>query len=531
MKLQVHEIRTGVAASLAIGVFLLLASCSPGPQITPPPGADRAIVEVELRSDVRHQPIHNFGASDAWSVQFVGQNWPAEKRSRIADLLFSMDQRADGSPEGIGLSAWRFNIGAGSDRQGSESGIRDPWRRAESFLLDDGSFDAGAQAGQRRMLREARERGVEQFYAFVNSPPVALTRNGLAHSSGGDSANLAPERYGDFARFLSDVLQEVQRSDGVAFRYVSPVNEPQWDWEGGQEGSPWRNDEIAAFTRVLSGVLLEAGLDTRIELPETARMNYLYEVGDKPTRGDQARAFFAPSSDDFVGDLPNVARRLAAHSYFTTYPSDTLRAVRQQVRASLQAIDPSLELLVTEYCILENNPRIRGNGRDLGMASALYMAEVIHADLVDAGSTGWQWWIAVSPYNYKDGLVYIDHDTADGEVYESKMLWALGHYSRFVRPGMQRIDVAVPDSAQVNGTHAPLLVSAYADASGDRTVAVFINRGEEPAEVRVRGAGDAPMAVYRTSDADGDDLRRDGSLAPGEVLRMAPGSMVTVVGE
>ena len=483
-----------------------------------------------LQPETRHQTIHNFGASDAWSVQFVGEHWPAEKRARIADLLFSLDERDDGSPEGIGLSAWRFNIGAGSDRQGGESGIRDRWRRAGSFLSEDGSFDTGAQPGQRTMLREARERGVEQFYAFVNSPPVALTRNGLAHSSGGDAANLAPERYSAFAEFLRDVLLEVRRSDGVEFDYLSPVNEPQWDWEGGQEGSPWRNDEIAAFTRTLSPVLLDAGLQTRIEIPETARLNYVYEVGDKPTRGDQARAFFSPASENHVGDLPNVARRLAAHSYFTTYPADTLRAVRQRVRQSIDAIDPTLELLVTEYCILENNPRIRGNGRDLGMESALYMAEVIHADLVDAGSTGWQWWLAVSPYDYKDGLVYIDRDTLNGGVYESKMLWALGHYSRFVRPGMQRIEVAA-DSAAVNGTRAPLLVSAYTDPEGGRTVTVLINRGDAPAEVRLSGGGVGEMAVYRTSSAGEDDLRRDGVVRPGEVLRVEGRSMVTVVGD
>ena len=320
--------RSITASSLAIAT--VLAACSSAaPSAIPPPTAD-GVVEVVLRPELQHQTIHNFGASDAWSVQFVAEHWPAEKRERIADLLFSLEEDADGSPRGIGLSAWRFNIGAGSERQGGDSGIRDRWRRADSFLRDDGSFDAGAQAGQRAMLQEARERGVEQFYAFVNSPPVALTRNGLAHSSGGDSANLAPERYGAFAEYLRDVLLEVRRGEEIEFDYLSPVNEPQWDWEGGQEGSPWRNDEVAAFTRVLSPVLLDAGLETRIEIPETARLNYLYEVGDKPTRGDQARAFFSPASADDVGDLPNVARRLAAHSYFTTYPADTLRTVRQQ---------------------------------------------------------------------------------------------------------------------------------------------------------------------------------------------------------
>src|SRR5690606_1612077 len=119
------------------------------------------------------QTIHNFGASDAWSLQFVGANWPAQKQARIADLLFSLEEQTDGSPVGIGLSAWRFNIGAGSAAQGEERGTGDRWRRADAFLRPDGGFDPSAQPGQRAFLRAARARGVEQFYAFSNSPPVS----------------------------------------------------------------------------------------------------------------------------------------------------------------------------------------------------------------------------------------------------------------------------------------------------------------------------------------------------------------------
>ena len=70
---------------------------------------------------------------------------------------------------------------------------------------------------------------------------------------------------------------------------------------------------------------------------------------------------------------------------------------------------PDLAYWMSEYCILGGNEgEINGNGRDLGMKSALYLAQVIHQDLVIANAAAWNWWIAVSPYNYKDGLIYID---------------------------------------------------------------------------------------------------------------------------
>ena len=42
-------------------------------------------------------------------------------------------------PKGIGLSLWRFNVGAGSAEQGEASQIASPWMRTECFLQADGN--------------------------------------------------------------------------------------------------------------------------------------------------------------------------------------------------------------------------------------------------------------------------------------------------------------------------------------------------------------------------------------------------------
>ena len=60
----------------------------------------------------------------------------------------------------------------------------------------------------------------------------------------------------------------------------------------------------------------------------------------------------------------------------------------------------------------------------------------------------------------------------DGEVRESKLLWVLGNYSRFIRPGMMRIKCELSeDQSMGNG----VLVSAYLDEQEDRIVYVFTN--------------------------------------------------------
>src|SRR5882762_4750229 len=78
-------------------------------------GISQQKVAIDIRIDINktYQVISNFGASDAWSCQFVG-NWPGPSKNAIADWLFSMDTLTNGNPKGIGLSLWRFNIGAGS---------------------------------------------------------------------------------------------------------------------------------------------------------------------------------------------------------------------------------------------------------------------------------------------------------------------------------------------------------------------------------------------------------------------------------
>jgi O-glycosyl hydrolase len=210
-------------------------------------------IEITSHPDILYQTIDGFGASDAWRAQFVGKNWPLEKRNQIADLLFSQDFDPAGNPEGIGLSIWRFNISAGTAEQGNNSGIDNEWRRGECFQNPDGSYDWSKQEGQQWFLNAAKERGVEKLLAFPNAPPVHLSDNGLGYaSSGRENMNLKPGSLSLYADFLVDVLEHFS-AQGLSFNYLSPVNEPQWEWNNGsQEGTPALNKEIYQLVKELS---------------------------------------------------------------------------------------------------------------------------------------------------------------------------------------------------------------------------------------------------------------------------------------
>lgn len=491
---------------------------------------NEAPITLTPQRDQQFQTIHNFGASDAWSCQFVGKNWPEEKKETIADLLFSTALKSDGSPAGIGLSAWRFNIGAGSAAQGDSSDIRDDWRRAEGFLQADGSINMDAQAGQRWFLQAAKERGVEEFIAFVNSPPVQLTKNGKAYSSDGVSGNLSPENYPVYVNFLTAVIKGLASHDDIQIDYISPFNEPQWDWKKpSQEGSPWKNSEIAAITKLLDSSLQENKLATRIEIPETAQIDYLYREHNRPGRGNQIAAFFDPESENYLADLQHVAPKVAGHSYFSTWELQDLIEKRQALAKKLQQY-PQLEYWMSEYTLLENNPEVKGNGRDLGIDPALYMARVIHTDLTVAQASAWQWWLAISPYNYKDGLVYIEWTKLDGEFFESKLLWALGNFARFIRPGMVRIALDRSDNPILGRTLSGLMTSAYLDPETGKTVVVAVNYGSAPRSVKLTGSRrSSKFSSYRTSATE--NLQYLGKNKATKIQELPARSITTFVEE
>lgn len=238
-------------------------------------------IRYQIETDQPCQTMAYFSASDAWSMQFIGL-WPQEKQNQVADWLFSTENNANGQPKGIGLSLWRFNVGAGSTEQGENSQIASPWMRAECFLNPDGTYDWNKQQGQRNFLKLAKERGVNKFLAFLNSPPVYYTQNGLATNTGrGGTANLKPDCYEKYARFLADVVQGVEEHDGIKFNYICPFNEPDghWNWVGPkQEGCPATNREVARTVRLLSKEFVDRDMDTQILVNESSDYRCMFRT-------------------------------------------------------------------------------------------------------------------------------------------------------------------------------------------------------------------------------------------------------------
>jgi hypothetical protein len=504
-----NQIAIKMCSILFVFQFVMLLSCSKGSKPDLPPtgggstciylGVDtcqqkaKTVVTINL-NDVK-QTIHSFGASDCWTTKFIGKWADAQKKNQVADYLFSTDTLQDGTPKGIGLSLWRFNIGGGSYEQGTASNITDEWRREECFLNANGSYDWTKQQGQQWFLNAAKQRGVKYSLGFSLTPPVYMTINGKAYnSSGGTAMNLQAGKMDAYADFLAEVTKHFQ------FDYLSPVNEPQWAWGqptgAGQEGTQATNTEIATLIKSTAPKL--SGTSSKIVVGEAGRLEYLY-ANNSDNRGDQINQFFSSGSSNYIGSVANVEHAISGHSYFTTCPNDNMINIRKQLVNKVNQVDPSLQTWQTEFGILGDIcGQYNGAPRNTSIDYGLYVAKVLHHDLAVANVTSWQWWLAVSPYNYSDALVYINDPSGqinvpnskqDGVVLDSKQLWSFGNYSRFIRPGMKRI------AANVQGVSDPviaagsLMVSAYKDELNKKIVVVIVNPEAKDKLVQLTGEG------------------------------------------
>lgn len=491
-------------------------------------------VIYRIETTKAEQTVHHFGASDAWSMQFAGL-WPEAQQNQVADWLFSTDNDTNGQPKGIGLSVWRFNLGAGSVEQGDAAQIQ-PCTRTECLMRQDGTWDWSRQQGQRHFLHLAKERGVPHFLAFMNSAPVYFTANGLATNTGrGSFINLRSDQYGAFASFAANALKGIEAHDGIHFDYFCPVNEPDgsWDWLGPkQEGSPATNREVAKVVKAMSRAFKKQRLSTKIMFNESSDLRCLFGLHDAGwQRGREVPAFFTKdSTDTYVGDCYGTMPVIMAHSYWTNTPVSYMRQAREALRDSLRRY--GVEYWQTELCVMGNDEEIGGGSHyDFSMLTGLYIARVIHHDLVYGNAASWSWWRSMGG-DYRDGLirVFSDDNWKTGRALPSKLMWCLGNYSRFVRPEAVRYDITALDKdgkTVKDGDTEPygIMASAYKNTDGSWIV-VAINYSEATRLFRLEGV-EGTWRMYRTSDAEGESLKPVGTTTGNTSLM--PKSITTFV--
>ena len=184
--------------------------------------------------------------------------------------------------------------------------------------------------------------------------------------------------------------------------------------------------------------------------------------------------------DELLGD-PDIAQHLghlAIHSYWSD------RLDKERLIRYMDQNYPNMPIEMTEWTEMEQ-------GRDIRIDLGLLLANTIYEDLTVGRVISWQYWIAVSKYNFHDGLIYVSLN--DHEITETKRLWAMGNFSRFVRPGYQLVET--------ESSRPYLKTTAFQSPDGSQLVVVVINNGEEELIVTINGIPDdfIQVSAYQTS--------------------------------
>lgn len=421
-------------AAAALAVTGALMSAPPSTAAEPPTTAAESPATAEV-SPHAAQTIDNIGASGAWWVNDL-KNFDPKVQARVAGLLFSKD--------GLDLSAYRYNIGGGG------TGVTYAPRAPEDFRDDDGTYDWSRDKAGRTFLNHAAAYGVEDLIGFVNSAPAEWKTNGK--SCGG---HLKAEHVRDLARYIADVTDHFAEQ-GVRLDYISPFNEPTNSFDScGQEGMLVDVEQRDDIVRALGA-------------EQEARKQRTGIIADEST----STVKFNDEVPRWISQ-PGTARyvdKLAHHTYDN--PSDADRAKVHETSRSVGKSSWS-----TEICCFGKGGTGWAQEYDPTIDGGLNLSRIVYKDFATAHDSAFHWWVALSemigtdPYarndqGWNDGLIYYDPDYAKNgnqTLYFTKRYYALGQYSKFVKPG----------AVMHNVTGAPkgVEVSAY-DRKGKWVVVV-----------------------------------------------------------
>ena len=452
-------------------------------------------MEIRINKNRIYSEFEGFGASGAWWAQEVG-GWThideasgKEVRDRIAELLYSKEN-------GIGLRTYRYNIGAGSAHSGNGD-IGNPLRRTESFDDGDGRYDFSRDKNAVYMMKKSAECGADEIILFVNSPVERLTKNGWSHLCKHQIMrdNLAKKNYKAFAIYCLDVTEHFLK-EGLPVKYLSPINEPIWIWNGGQEGCHYSPLSAARVMKVFADEM-----DKRPALADIKLSGV--ESGDL--------RWFNKSYTRALMHHKSVRNRIDAvdvHSYCLPLPipvkgfNDRLAFVKRY-RKWLDRHYPSLPVKMSEWCHMNG-------GRDKTMASALVTADTIYNDIALLNVTSWQHWIAVSEVDYCDGLIYINLPDKTFEM--TKRYYVTGNFSKYIPFGAKRIEIDCDDKE----------LKLLAFTKDDKTVVIAINDKAEAKTVSL------PSETVLTVVTDKDNDLCEKTVS-GKNLTLTQRSVTTII--
>jgi glucuronoarabinoxylan endo-1,4-beta-xylanase len=357
-----------------------------------------------------HQTIDGFGASD-WGT--------AENLSDAqADLFFS-------PTNGIGLS----------------------------LVKELGNESCANTVSDLVTLQKAVARGAKVVVGMV-SPPTSMKDSGTC-----GIGNLLAGSYGAYATYIVNWIKNLN-TNGIPVSVISPINEPDVA-SGAAPGCPSPN--IGTVNHIGGFCLTPAQIDTFIKTNLGPAMASAGLTSTQIQIGDEGQWFLYNYPSACMGDpaCKNYVGILSAHGY-GYWPNSNIGYYSSYGCCSVVTAAPE-SASTGQLWMSEASWSGSGNTFDASITDALVWSKNIHDYLTVADATGWLYWMlnGNSWFNDNEGLTDVNLNPA-------KRLYAIGNYSKFVRPGWVRIDTN-------SNPQGGIYVSAYKDTSSGNFAIVVIN--------------------------------------------------------
>jgi glucuronoarabinoxylan endo-1,4-beta-xylanase len=302
-------------------------------------------------------------------------------------------------------------------------------------------------------LQKAVARGTRVLLG-LQSPPPSMKDSGVW-----TSGHLLTSQYGAYAAYVVNYIKNFQ-SHGIPVTVVSVQNEPDTRTNS-LGGCTWTPSQMQTFVRDnLGPAIASNNITTQILLGESA--NWFDSDFVSPCLNDAACA-------------PYVSI-VAGHGYGNGNVDGTgVSYCCHTATAYSLGLSKGLHIWMSEVNGgFTQAPAWQDTNMwvwDPSIADAMVWAHSIHDYFTVANANAWFYWelASYSSANYNDG--YVNH-----KFKPTKRYYAVGNWSKYVRPGWVRIDATVSPAPRI-------YITAFKETSSGSFAIVAINQNSSPVKI------------------------------------------------
>lgn len=316
--------------------------------------------------------------------------------------------------KGIGCSILRTEIGCGESKP--------------TILPSEGVWDKTGDPRELWYFGEALNRGVDKIYGTVWSPPAWMK----THNSVNNGGWLKGKYYQTFADYLAQYVKIYKEEFGIDLYGISPANEPEFAalWKS----CLWSPSQMKNFVEnYLYPTFEKEGLDTNIMIGES---------------GFWSDSVAAPLLKD--ESTVHMVDIVTSHQY------------QGRIRDLPLAREKGKHLWLSELCDTKGKYHVE-------IDDAVGWGKIIHEFMTVPQANAFLYWRGAHTTDSNQTLIRIDSPTS---YTIPKRLWALGHYSRFVRPEWVRMEAG-------DEPYKGMLISAYKNPATGEFAVVIVNDDRE----------------------------------------------------